>query len=132
MVRVRVVLDPVEARRSEPLTEIISRRHPARIWRAQRRTDAVPVVLRAGQEPHAQGVSLQRDRSDAALDRAKAFIVAGLESGALKPRIARTFPLDAIRTLTASSNRTTRSARSSLRSDRHTGVDGTRLHQQSV
>ena len=33
---------------------------------------------------------------DAALDRAKAFIVAGLESGALKPRIARTFPLDAI------------------------------------
>ncbi|MFT8764467.1 MAG: zinc-binding dehydrogenase, partial [Gluconobacter potus] len=33
---------------------------------------------------------------DAALDRAKAFIVAGLESGALKPRIARTFSLDAI------------------------------------
>lgn len=30
---------------------------------------------------------------DAALDRAKAFIVAGLESGA---RIARTFPLDAV------------------------------------
>ena len=33
---------------------------------------------------------------EAALDRAKAFIVAGLESGGLKPRIARTFPLDTI------------------------------------
>ena len=33
---------------------------------------------------------------DAALDRAKTFIVTGLESGALKPLIARTFPLDAI------------------------------------
>jgi NADPH:quinone reductase-like Zn-dependent oxidoreductase len=34
---------------------------------------------------------------DSTLERAKAFILAGLESGALKPLIARLFPLDQIR-----------------------------------
>ena len=59
-------------------------------------TDAVPVVLVLGKSLTLKGYLYSEIVSDdAALDRAKAFIVAGLESRAL-PRIARTFPLDAI------------------------------------
>lgn len=54
---------------------------------------------------------------DAALDRAKAFIINGLSSGELKPLIARTFTLDEIQEATASWNLTNRSARSWSGSD---------------
>ena len=48
---------------------------------------------------------------DAALARAKAFIVDGLDKGTLAPKIAKVFPSHRSRTPTATWNRTNRSAK---------------------
>ena len=81
----------------QPLTEHGTRRHPAQYGALSGEPTPFPLFSVLGKSLTLKGyVYSEIVSDDATLDRAKAFIVAGLESGALKPRIARTFPLDAI------------------------------------
>ena len=95
---VRVVLDPVGGPSFEPLTESMTRGGILLEYGAlSGEPTPFPLFSVLGKSLTLKGYLYSEIVSDdAALDRAKAFIVAGLESGALKPRIARTFPLDAI------------------------------------
>ena len=94
----RVVRDPVGGPSFEPLTESMARGGILLQYGAlSDEPTPFPLFSVLGKSLTLKGYLYSEIVSDdAALDRAKAFIVAGLESGALKPRIARTFPLDAI------------------------------------
>ncbi|WP_235047677.1 zinc-dependent alcohol dehydrogenase family protein [Limimaricola cinnabarinus] len=94
----RVVLDPVGGPSFEPLTASMARGGILLEYGAlSGEPTPFPLFSVLGKSLTLKGYLYSEIVSDdAALDRAKAFIVAGLESGALKPRIARTFPLDAI------------------------------------
>ena len=94
----RVVLDPVGGPSFEPLTASMARGGILLEYGAlSGEPTPFPLFSVLGKGLTIKGYLYSEIVSDdAALDRAKAFIVAGLESGALKPRIARTFPLDAI------------------------------------
>ena len=96
--RCAVVLDPVGGPSFEPLTESMARGGILLQYGAlSGEPTPFPLFSVLGKSLTLKGYLYSEIVSDdAALDRAKAFIVAGLESGALKPRIARTFPLDAI------------------------------------
>ncbi|WP_235209852.1 zinc-dependent alcohol dehydrogenase family protein [Sphingobium sp. Ant17] len=94
----RVVLDPVGGPSFEPLTASMARGGILLEYGAlSGEPTPFPLFSVLGKSLTLKGYLYSEIVSDdAALDRAKAFIVAGLESGALKPQIARTFPLDAI------------------------------------
>lgn len=94
----RVVLDPVGGPSFEPLIESMARGGILLQYGAlSDEPTPFPLFSVLGKSLTLKGYLYSEIVSDdAALDRAKAFIVAGLESGALKPRIAHTFPLDAI------------------------------------
>ena len=93
-----VVLDPVGGPSFEPLTASMARGGILLEYGAlSGEPTPFPLFSVLGKSLTLKGYLYSEIVSDdAALDRAKAFIVAGLESGALKPRIARTFTLDAI------------------------------------
>lgn len=98
----RVVFDPVGGPSFEPLTQSMSRGGILLEYGAlSPQPTPFPLFTVLGKSLTLKGYLYSEIVSDdAALARAKAFILEGLESGDLKPRIARVFPFDQIQEAT--------------------------------
>lgn len=94
----RVVFDPVGGPSFEPLTQSMARGGILLEYGAlSPEPTPFPLFTVLGKSLTLKGYLYSEIVSnDAALDRAKAFIIDGLRSGELKPLIARTFTLDEI------------------------------------
>lgn len=94
----RVVLDPVGGPSFEPLTASMARGGILLQYGAlSPEPTPFPLFTVLGKSLTLKGYLYSEVVSDdAILERAKSFIIDGLSSGALKPLIARTFPLDQI------------------------------------
>lgn len=94
----RVVLDPVGGPSFEPLTASMARGGILLQYGAlSSEPTPFPLFTVLGKSLTLKGYLYSEVISDdAILERAKSFIVDGLTSGALKPVIARTFPLDQV------------------------------------
>ncbi|MHB0777651.1 zinc-dependent alcohol dehydrogenase family protein [Halomonas sp. WWR20] len=94
----RVVFDPVGGPTLEPLTESMATGGILLVYGAlSPEASPFPLFTVLGKTLTLKGYLYSEIVSDAArLDGAKRFILEGLESGALKPTITRTFPLEQI------------------------------------